>query len=156
MRQEAFASLARPDERNRFVGLFSSLTPEWATPQALYDELNEEFGFTLDPCATPENAKCARFFTRVENGLAQSWAGETVWLNPPYGDELPRWIRKAYGESLNGATVVALIPSRTDTRWWHEHVMKATDIRFIRGRLAFNDGPTKAPFPSCVVVWRAA
>lgn len=130
-------------------GLMSSATPEWATPQWLFDDLNREFGFTLDPCATPDNAKCERFFTKVDDGLAQTWDG-TVWMNPPYGREIGRWVRKAYEASLTGATVVCLVPARTDTSWWHTYCMKANEVRFIRGRVRFiGEADNAAPFPSC-------
>ena len=133
-------------------GMMSSLSNEWTTPQKLFDELNLEFKFTLDPCSTHENAKCARHFTRDDDGLTKDWQG-TVFVNPPYGREIGKWIKKAYDESQKGATVVCLIPSRTDTAYWHDYVMKG-QIRFIRGRLKFGDGNNPAPFPSAIVVFR--
>lgn len=133
---------------------FSSATPEWPTPQAFYDRLHEEFTFSLDPCSTTENAKCAKFFTANEDGLAQSWHGETVFMNPPYGRVIGSWMRKAY-ESCNqsGALVVCLVPARTDTAWWHDYAMKG-EIRFIRGRLKFGNAKDSAPFPSALVIFR--
>lgn len=134
-------------------GLYTSATAEWATPQAFFDQVSEEFGtFDLDVCATKTNTKVNRFFSAVDGGgLAEEWLG-LVWMNPPYGREIGRWIRKAYESALLGATVVCLLPSRTDTAWWHDYVMKAREIRFIRGRLHFNDqGP--APFPSALVIF---
>lgn len=131
---------------------FISRSNEWETPQGLFDLLNNEFHFTLDPCATKENAKCSRYFTIKENGLIKSWANETVFMNPPYGRIIGDWVKKAYCETL--ATVVCLIPARTDTSYFHEYCMKADEIRFIRGRLYFNDGAGRAPFPSCVVIFR--
>lgn len=136
----------------KFTGLFSSATCEWATPQELFDALDAEFRFTLDACATPENAKCAAFYTKADDGLAQDWRG-SVWCNPPYGREIGAWIRKGYQAAQDGATVVMLIPSRTDTRWWHEYVMKADEIRFLRGRLKFGGAKQDAPFPGAVVVF---
>lgn len=135
-------------------GMFTSRTDDWPTPLALFNRLNEEFGFTLDPCASKENAKCTRFFTKEENGLLQRWGGEVVFMNPPYGSEIGLWIRKAWQESRNGATVVCLIPSRTDTKYWHRYVMRATEIRFISGRVKFGNGKDSAPFPSAIVVFR--
>ncbi len=133
---------------------FSSETPEWATPQWLFDALTKEFGFTLDPCSTHQNAKCERHYTREDNGLMRSWAGESVFMNPPYGDEISAWMAKAYGEAeYHGATVVCLIPARTDTRWWHAYAMKH-EIRLIQGRLVFGDATDSAPFPSAIVVMR--
>jgi len=132
---------------------FSSATNEWATPQALFDKLNTTWQFDIDVCATPENAKCSRYFTQADDGLSQPWAPYTCWMNPPYGRAIKHWIKKAYEESLQGATVVCLIPSRTDTAYWHDYVMKG-DIEFIRGRLKFGDAKNSAPFPSAIVVFR--
>lgn len=135
--------------------MFSSATDMWATPQDLFDELNAEFHFTLDPCATAENAKCKKFYTMAEDGLKQDWKGETVFCNPPYGRAIYDWIKKCYTESLKpGTVVVALIPARTDTRYFHEFVYhKVKDIRFIKGRLKFGNAKYNAPFPSMVVVF---
>ena len=140
------------------TGLRTSNTPEWATPQDFFDELDEEFGFTLDVCATPENAKCERYFTEADDGLAQDWSGEVCWMNPPYGRVIGGWMRKAYEESQKGATVVCLVPARTDTAWWWDTAMKVWPhgIRLVRGRLKFGDGQGSAPFPSAVVVFGQA
>ena len=135
---------------------FSSKTNEWCTPQKFFDDLNEEFGFTVDVCATEENAKCEKYYTKEQDGLLQDWEGEIVWCNPPYGREIKDWIKKAYVTIENccvNTTIVMLIPSRTDTTYWHDYVMKASDIRFIRGRIKFGDGKNSAPFPSAVVVF---
>jgi phage N-6-adenine-methyltransferase len=120
---------------------FSSATPEWATPQDLFDRLNSEFKFTLDPCCTHENAKCKKHYTKAEDGLSKDWTGEVVFMNPPYGREIGRWIAKARNESakFRGATVVALVPARTDTAWWHDYVLPY-EVRFIRGRIKFVGG----------------
>lgn len=131
---------------------FSSETDEWPTPQEFFDRLNEEFHFTLDVCATPENAKCRRYFTKHENGLLQKWEG-VCWMNPPYGRKIGQWVKKAYESALDGATVVCLLPARTDTSWWHDYCMKG-EIRFVRGRLKFGNASENAPFPSAVVVFR--
>lgn len=133
---------------------YSSKTDQWATPQFFFDRLNEEFNFTLDPCADKYNAKCSTFFTKENDGLKQDWSGHIVFMNPPYGRVIKDWIQKAYEESLEGATVVCLIPSRTDTKYWHDYVMKADEIRLIKGRLKFGDGKGSAPFPSAVIVFR--
>ena len=132
---------------------FSSATDLWATPQAFFDVLHREFRFVLDVCALPENAKCAEFFTPEINGLTQRWRG-VCWMNPPYGRRIGLWIRKAYVSALQGATVVCLVPARTDTAWWHEFVAKASEVRFVRGRLKFGESQNAAPFPSAVVVFR--
>nr|QOL00348.1 hypothetical protein [uncultured organism] len=139
------------------AGLFASTTDEWHTPQDLFDTLDNEFGFTVDVCASPENTKCASYYTREDDGLEQDWRG-AVWMNPPYGRELGLWVRKAYLSTLDGVTAVCLIPARTDTAYWHDYVMRAAEIRLIRGRLSFGgpyDGIAhNAPFPSAVVVFR--
>ena len=134
-------------------GLFSSNTNEWATPIALFARLDAEFHFDLDPCCTHENAKCERHFTQDEDGLSRSWGG--VFCNPPYGRELPKWVRKCYEESRKKDTlVVMLIPARTDTSYFHDYIYhKAKEIRFLRGRLHFNESKQGAPFPSMVVVF---
>lgn len=129
----------------------SSATEMWATPQDFFDGLNREFGFDLDVCAVAGNAKCASFFTPEQDGLSQQWRG-VCWMNPPYGRTIGDWMRKAYESSLDGATVVCLVPARTDTRWWHEYASRG-EVRFIRGRLKFGDAKTSAPFPSAVVVF---
>jgi len=135
--------------------MFSSKTDEWSTPQDFFDELNKEFNFTLDPCATPENAKCEKYYTREDDGLKQDWSGETVFCNPPYGKVIKNWVKKCYEESRKpNTTVVMLIPARTDTAWFHDYIYhKAKEIRFIRGRLKFGDAKNSAPFPSMVVVF---
>lgn len=137
--------------------LFSSRSVEWPTPQAFFDALNAEFHFTLDPCATPENAKCPLYFTEQQDGLAQDWSGHRVFCNPPYGRAMPLWVRKCHEASQAGALVVLLAHARTDTRWFHDWVYrKADDIRFVRGRLRFGGASVSAPFPSLVAVYRPA
>ena len=136
--------------------LFSSKTGEWATPQDFFDKLNWRFGpFDLDPCATIHNTKCPNFITEIEDGLSKSWEGHTVFVNPPYGRGIDMWIKKGYEEAnANSDTkVVMLIPARTDTKYWHDYVMKAEMVFFIKGRLKFGDSENSAPFPSAVVVF---
>lgn len=133
-------------------GLFSSTTDLWETPQDIFDKLNFEFGFTVDVCAIPENAKCLNYYTPEQDGLSQEWKG-VCWLNPPYGREIGKWLKKAYESSLKETIVVCLIPSRTDTKYWHDYVMKG-EIRFIRGRLKFGGHKNSAPFPSAIVIFR--
>jgi len=135
---------------------FSSTSGEWDTPQAFYDKLNRGFDFTLDPCATPASAKCKKYFTEQQNGLAQDWSGHRVFVNPPYGRAIGEWIKKGYKESKQHNTVVVmLVPSRTDTKWWHDYVMKAKEIHLVRGRLKFGRADNAAPFPSAVVVFHS-
>ena len=134
--------------------MFSSKTDLWATPQTFFDELNSEFDFDTDVCALASNAKCAKFFTPEVNGLTQTWEG-ACWMNPPYGRGIGMWLKKAYESAQQGATVVCLVPSRTDTRWWHDYCMKG-EVRFIKGRLKFGGHSNAAPFPSAVVIFRPA
>lgn len=135
--------------------MFSSKRMEWATPIDFFNELDKEFHFTLDPCASDENAKCENYYTAEENGLLQDCSGETVFCNPPYGRELPKWIEKCYLEGQKpNTTVVMLIPARTDTRAFHNFIYNKSEIRFIKGRLKFGDGKNSAPFPSMVVIYR--
>lgn len=133
---------------------FSSKRPDWATPKKLFSELDAEFHFTLDVCAEAHNAKCTQFFSPLEDGLAQHWGSEICWMNPPYGRGMDRWIKKAYDSTLYGATVVALVPARTDMGWFHDMVLGKAEIRFIRGRLRFEGAPYNAPFPSMLIIWR--
>jgi len=130
---------------------FSSATDLWSTPQDFFDKQDAIYGFTLDVCATAANAKCARYFTEADNGLEQPWHG-ICWMNPPYGRTIGLWMHKAHESHLTGATVVCLVPSRTDTRWWHDYAMKG-QIEFIRGRLKFGNAKNSAPFPSALVVF---
>lgn len=123
----------------------------WETPQWLFDELDSEYRFWLDVCATEENTKCTAYFSKDVDGLKQPWKGK-CWMNPPYGREIGKWMKKAYESSLNGAVVVCLVPSRTDTAWWHEYAMKGK-IQFLRGRLKFGGHKNSAPFPSAIVVF---
>ena len=137
--------------------MFSSEDAGWETPQEFYNNLNWRFGpFTLDPCAAPSTAKCKKYFTEADDGLVQDWGGHIVFMNPPYGREIKRWIQKAYNESQKLNTrVVCLLPARTDTTYWHDYVMKSKYIYFVRGRLKFGDSKNSAPFPSAVVIFEA-
>jgi len=137
--------------------LWSKKSDEWETPQKLFDELNEEFHFTLDSCATAKNAKCMKFYTKRDNGLEQDWVSQNVFMNPPYS-EIYNWVEKAYNTNLNHtyAITVALLPARTDTKWFHEFCYKNSncEIRFIKGRLKFNGAKNSAPFPSMICIFR--
>jgi len=145
---------------------YRSISSEWETPEALYNELNAEFQFSLDPCSTDDNHKCAKYFTKEDDGLSKTWEGETVWMNPPYGREIKQWIEKAHREARdNGVTVVCLIPARTDTSYWHDIIFPNAEVRFLKGRVKFinkllpsyrKDGNFKvngAPFPSAIVIF---
>lgn len=135
--------------------MFSSKTDEWATPQDFFDKLNEEFHFTLDPCASPTNAKCEHYYTLLEDGLKQDWGGNVVFCNPPYGKAIYKWVQKCFQEAQKPNTkIVALLPARTDTRFFHEFIYhSAKEIRFVKGRLKFGNSKNTAPFPSMIVVF---
>ena len=135
--------------------MFSSEIQTWSTPQWLFDKMDEEFHFTLDACADKSNHKCKKYFTEEDNGLAQSWKGEVVWVNPPYGKYQMLWIEKAYQEFIeNEVTTVLLLPARPDTRIWHNVIAPyAAEIRFLKGRLKFSGHKNAAPFPSAIVVF---
>ena len=137
-----------------FTTMWSSATDLWSTPQDFYDKLNEEFRFTLDPCSTAENRKCTLYFTKEQDGLAQDWGKNTVFMNPPYGRTVGDWMRKAYESAQAGATVVCLVHARTDTRWFHDWVYGKAELRFVKGRLKFGGQKNSAPFPSLVAIYR--
>ena len=140
--------------------MFSSAKDDWETPQALFDELDREFHFTLDAAASPTNAKCVKYYTKENNGLAQNWCGETVFCNPPYGSKATgEWTRKCYEEAQKPGTVVVLIiPARTDRASFHDYILNKAEIRFLRGRLKCEQGGKPldcAPFPSMICIWRS-
>lgn len=135
--------------------MMSSQSDEWETPQDFFNELNNEFHFTLDPCATKENAKCKKFYSKEDNGLLKDWTGEIVFVNPPYGRKIGKWVKKCHEEK---ALIVLLIPARTDTQYFHEYIYKkpSREIRFLKGRIKFignNKKNGSAPFPSMIVVF---
>jgi len=138
--------------------MFSSKNNCWCTPRDFFNKLNEEFNFTIDPCCTSKSALCKKYFTPNEDGLIQDWGGEIVFMNPPYGRELSKWIKKAFEESKKPNTIiVCLIPSRTDTRYFHDYILDKAEIRFIKGRLKFTNeegiGLYPAPFPSLLAIY---
>lgn len=136
--------------------LFTSNSDEYSTPQKLYEALDAEFHFNLDPCSTDENCKCIRHFTIKDDGLSQNWGGCRVFCNPPYS-KIAQWVKKAHDEGCKDNTlVVLLIPSRTDTKYFHDYIYQRAEIRFIKGRLRFGDNINCAPFPSMVVIFRGA
>jgi len=140
-------------------GLFTSTTPEWETPQDLFNRLDREFNFTLDVCANKENSKCKKFYTIEDDGLTKDWKKDSgyngwCWMNPPYGREISKWVKKA-AESSCG--IVCLLPARTDTKWFHDYIYQtyeAVEIRFIKGRLKFSGSKNSAPFPSMIVIFK--
>jgi len=134
----------------KFDTKFESKRQDWETPDSIFDPLNDEFNFTLDVCSDPYNAKCERFFTETDDGLHREWDG-VCWMNPPFGQQ-GKWVRKAYVESLKGATVVCLLPSRTNTNWWHDYCMKG-EIRFIKGRPKFKGAKHGLPQPLAIVIF---
>ena len=138
-------------------GRYNGNGRHWATPPEVFDPLNAEFGFTLDPCATPETAKCALFFTEADDGLARDWGTQRVFMNPPYGREIYAWTKKAREAADGGALVVGLLPASTDLKWWHDDIVGRAEVRYIRGRVRFlTGGPYRASgfFASVVVIWR--
>lgn len=136
--------------------LFSKKSDEWQTPLELFQDLDREFHFDLDACATHENHMCDAYFTKDDDGLEQNWGGRTVWCNPPYS-QIKQWVRKCYYEGHKPNTVVVLlVPSRTDTRWWQNYVQHRCEVRFVKGRLKFSGSKNPAPFPSALVIFRGA
>ena len=136
--------------------IITSSTNEWATPQALFDELDQEFHFTLDACASHENHKCDWYFTKEDDGLSKNWGGQVVFCNPPYS-EIGKWVQKAHESCKHdGTVVVMLIPPRTSTKYFHDYIYHRTEIRFIKGRLHFNDSKERAPFGNMIVIFRGA
>lgn len=142
---------------NRLAVMHSSDRMDWATPKALYDELDREFGFTIDVCASDWNAKHPRYWSEADDALKQDWSKEVCFMNPPYGRGIRNWVEKARLEASRGALVVGLIPARTDTSYWFDHIHGIAEVRFVKGRVKFErpDGPgDAAPFASAIVIWR--
>lgn len=135
-------------------GMVSSKSNEWSTPNDLFYDLNKEFDFTLDPCSTDLNCKCKKHYTIKSDGLKQDWSCDVVFMNPPYGGNTGKWIKKAYQESLKGGVVVCLIVVSTDRSYWHEYIFPyASEIRWIRGRLKFGHSKSTAPFASGIIIF---
>jgi phage N-6-adenine-methyltransferase len=132
-------------------GMYSSNTDQWATPQDFFDEINKEFNLELDVCADHYNHKCDIYFTKHDNGLTQNWYKRRCWMNPPYGREIGKWVKKA---SESNTLVVCLLPARTDTKWFHDYIYNKAEIRFIKGRLKFGYSKNSAPFPSMIVIFK--
>ena len=133
-------------------GMFSSKSDEWTTPKNLFNKLNRRFLFDLDPAATDENHLCDKYFTKAMNGLDQSWEGRRVFVNPPYS-RIKDWALKFCLEGIRADCIVALVPARTDTRWFQGIMNNADKIVYIRGRLKFGPGTGSAPFPSALAIW---
>lgn len=136
--------------------MWSSNRDDWSTPLDFFSKLNEEFHFTLDPCADDFNHKCDKYYTKEQDGLKQDWSGENVFCNPPYGRDVPKWVQKCFQEVYFGKCncAVMLLHARTDTRWFHDYVYHKSEVRFVRGRLKFGDQKQPAPFPSMIVIFR--
>lgn len=132
---------------------FESAKTEWETPTDLFAPLDAEFGFTLDVAADAANAKCKRFLTATDDGLATDWSG-TCWCNPPYGRDLSKWVRKAVRQTWDGVTTVMLIPVRSNTAWWHDLCIPFGEIRFVRGRPKFGGADEGLPWPLAIIVFR--
>lgn len=145
--------------RTKNNGRYNGNGRHWETPPEVFRPLDAEFRFTLDPCATAATAKCSRFFTEEQDGLAQDWGAQRVFMNPPYGREVYAWTRKARISARGGALVVGLLPASTDLARWHDDVVGHAEVRYIRGRVRFlTGGPYRASgfFASVIVIWRAA
>lgn len=134
---------------------FKSSDREWETPDSLFLPLQKEFNIKIDVCASEKNAKCKRYIDRKTNSLSVRWGPDTCWMNPPYGRGIEKWVRRAHEESLKGVTVVALLPARTDTTWFHNYIHGKHEVRFIKGRIKFVDAKSSAPFPSMIVIFKA-
>jgi phage N-6-adenine-methyltransferase len=157
-RQQRAAELAQLRHKAQQRAYHQSLRDDYETPWHVFDPYNDAFAFTLDVCALPTTRKCARYFSPADDGLAHDWGTETCWMNPPYGKKIGAWMEKAYRSSLAGATVVCLVPARTDTGWWHAWVLDKAEIRLRKGRTTFLLGgvPLKhsAGFPAVAVIYR--
>ena len=130
---------------------------KWETPDKIFSLLNEEFGFTLDPCCEIHTAKCDKYFTEAEDGLLQDWSGEVVFVNPPYSrGNIDKWMKKCYDESLKGTIIVALIPVSSSAKWWHEYVWNKSHIHYFKGRIRFVGAPFTAPFSSCLAIYNTS
>lgn len=133
--------------------LMLSNKQDWETPDHLFEALNKEFNFTLDVCAHSGNKKVDRYFSPEDNSLIQDWSNDVCFMNPPYNRDVYTWMQKAYNECRKGAKVVCLIAARTDTKYWHEFCMQASEIRLIKGRLKFKGAKNSATFPSAIVIF---
>jgi len=131
---------------------YSSEKMDWGTPDELYSKLSRIYRFDLDAAADKANAKCKRFYSVNDCGLTGTWAGARVWCNPPYGRQIGKWVQKAANEAHHAELIVMLVPSRTDTAWWHLAIQTARPV-FIKGRLRFKGAPSSAPFPSALLIW---
>ena len=144
----------RRRKQSRQLVYWRSTTDLWSTPPDLFAALDAEFHFTTDVCAVPENAQCPHYYTPEQDGLRQVWTG-ACYANPPYGLVLRQWVRKAYESAQAGATVVCLLPVRTDTVWWQDYVIPYAEVCFLPKRLKFGGTPHNAPFPCAVVIFRS-
>lgn len=134
--------------------MFSSKKDDWTTPSDFFQQLDNEFHFTLDAASSEENHLCKNYFTIKTDGLSQDWGGHRVFCNPPYGRQIGKWVQKAWEEAKKpNTTIVMLLPARTDTKWFHNYIYHQAKIRFIKGRLKFGGAKNSAPFPSMVVIW---
>lgn len=141
--------------------LFSSNNDDWETPNTLFNSIDRQYHFVADLAASPKNAKCKQFFAKSDNALLQDWSqySGSKWLNPPYGRQIGKWVKKAYESSKeNSDPIVMLLPARTDTRYWHDYIFGKASVEFIKGRIKFeHDGASigTAPFPSAIIVYNS-
>ena len=133
-------------------GLFTSDSGEWETPKWLFDKWNKKYEFLVDVCATRNNRKCNFYYNKAMNGLTQDWS-KSNWMNPPYGRNIIDWVEKAHEEAIKGNLTIALLPARTDTKWFHDYIYNKYEIEFLKGRLKFSGSKNSAPFPSMIVIF---
>jgi site-specific DNA-methyltransferase (adenine-specific) len=142
---------------------FKSGNKEWETPESLFQPLKKEFDIVLDVCASEHNTKCKAYIDRKGNSLVSSWStlisqlgeNKAAWMNPPYGRGIDKWVKKAFDEAQKGATIIALLPARTDTSWFHNYIHNKHEVRFLKGRIKFVGAPSSAPFPSMIVIFKS-
>lgn len=147
---------ASEKNQSRLAAMHSSVRDDWATPNYIFAPLNEEFDFDLDPCCKAETAKCEKFFTPIDDGLSQSWANRRVWMNPPYGrGVIDKWMEKARQSAwMEGASVVCLVPVHAGSQWFKQSMQACDELRFLEGRVRFEEAKDDAPFASAVMVFR--
>lgn len=139
----------------KFHKKFLSKSHVWKTPKYLFDIIDKEFNIDLDPCTTNNNLNCEYHFTEKEDGLKQDWKGLTAYINPPYGKDLQKWVKKAYEEWQKGSTVIMLLQTtRTNTKWFHKYINNKAEIRFLDHRIKFDGAEDYIPTPYMFVIWK--
>ena len=148
-------------KKSRLAVHFSSKRSDWETPSEIFEPLRKEFNIVFDLCAHSRNTKCSAHYNKRDNSLRMSWAtndDDANWLNPPYGREIGLWVERAASWASGGrGTTVSLLPARTDTKWFHDHIYNKpnVEVRFLKGRVKFVGAKHAAPFPSMIVIFKA-